>query len=136
MNGEQVGEWSSLRTGTPVFKYASTWANSKHARALSLSIPLTASLEVRGEQVENYFDNLLPDSPDIRRRIRTRFDTASSDAFDLLSAIGRDCVGAVQLLPEGEEPAGWNRIESAPITESEIEERLQKIGSSGPLGAS
>jgi len=95
MNGERVGEWTTLRTGNPVFRYDASWVESSSARALSLSIPITADLEVRGEAVENYFDNLLPDSAEIRRRIRTRFQTRSTDAFDLLSAIGRDCAGAV-----------------------------------------
>ena len=40
------------------------------------------------------------DSDDIRRRLASRFRTASTGAFDLLQVIGRDCVGAVQLLPE------------------------------------
>src|SRR5580704_7888893 len=100
MNGERVGEWATLRTGTPVFRYEASWTQSASARGLSLSLPITANREIRGAAVEYYFDNLLPDSADIRRRIRTRFDTPSTDAFDLLTAIGRDCVGAVQLLPD------------------------------------
>src|SRR5882724_6308571 len=111
MNGELVGEWTTLRTGTPLFRYARTWADSRSSRSLSLSLPLTADLEIRGDIVDNYFDNLLPDNPDIRRRIRERFNTRSTQAFDLLEAIGRDCVGAVQLLPPGHEPTGRNKVE-------------------------
>src|SRR6185503_3346582 len=95
MNGECVGEWGTARGGTPFFRYEREWAQSPHARPLSLSLPLTANLEIRS-------------------RIRTRFRTASTDAFDLLTAIGRDCVGAVQLLPPNEEPTGWNRIDADP----------------------
>ena len=51
MNGEYVGEWGALRGGTAVFRYARSWAQSSHARGLSLSLPLTADLEVRGAQV-------------------------------------------------------------------------------------
>jgi len=47
---------------------------------------------------------LLPDSDAIRRRVAERFRTRSPEPFDLLSAIGRDCVGAVQLLGEDETP--------------------------------
>lgn len=43
----------------------------------------------------NYSDNLLPDSEPIRTRLATRSRTASVEAFDLLQAIGRDCVGAI-----------------------------------------
>jgi hypothetical protein len=42
----------------------------------------------------------------------------SIGAFDLLSAIGRDCVGALQLLPEGQEPTGIGPIEGVEVDES------------------
>lgn len=44
---------------------------------------------------------LLPDSTARRIRIASRYGAASDGAFDLLEKIGRDCVGAVQLLPAG-----------------------------------
>jgi serine/threonine-protein kinase HipA len=134
MNGQLVGEWTTLRTGTPLFRYTTTWSQSPRARALSLSMPITADLEVRGTVVDNYFDNLLPDNPAIRRRIRERFGTRSTRAFDLLEAIGRDCVGAVQLLPIHQEPIGWNRVEATRLDDSEMEQLLQAVPSSPPIG--
>jgi serine/threonine-protein kinase HipA len=134
MNGKRVGEWGTLRGGrTPFLRYEESWANAPHGRALSLSLPLTADREVRGPAVEYYFDNLLPDSPAIRSRIRTRFKTRSADAFDLLMAIGRDCVGAVQLLPPNVEPLGFDHIDAAPLTEAEIEHALQDVTVTTPL---
>jgi serine/threonine-protein kinase HipA len=135
MNGERVGEWTTLRTGTPVFRYERTWAQSANVRSLSLSLPITADREVRGDAVDYYFDNLLPDSTEIRRRIRTRFQTRSTGAFDLLSAIGRDCAGAVQLLPPGEKPDGWNRIDAKPLSPLEVEATLREVTVATPLGA-
>ena len=134
MNGELVGEWTTLRTGTPLFRYTTTWSQSPRARALSLSMPITADLEVRGTVVDNYFDNLLPENPAIRRRIRERFGTRSTQAFDLLESIGRDCVGAVQLLPVHQGPIGWNRVEATRLTDAEMEQLLQAVPSSPPLG--
>lgn len=134
MNGLHVGAWSTLRTGTPVFRYAESWARADEGRALSLSLPLTASLEHRGDVVTHYFDNLLPDSAAIRRRLRSRFRARSTEAFDLLTAIGRDCVGAVQLLPAGEEPAGWNTIEAEPLDDVAVERTLAAVTSDAPLG--
>ncbi|MEO6080421.1 MAG: type II toxin-antitoxin system HipA family toxin [Steroidobacteraceae bacterium] len=127
MNGERVGEWGTLRGGNPFFRYAKSWADSSRARALSISLPLTADLELRGEAVENYFENLLPDNPEIRRRIRTRFKTSSSSTFDLLAAIGRDCAGAVQLVPPNEEPTGWNRIDAELLTDEEVDTALREV---------
>jgi len=135
MNGDMVGEWTTLRTGTPLFRYARTWADSSRARSLSLSLPLTADLEIRGNVVDNYFDNLLPDNPDIRRRIRERFKTRSTQAFDLLEAIGRDCVGAVQLLPPGQEPIGWNKVEATPLSDDDIVQLLRAVTAPPPLGS-
>ena len=135
MNGEHVGEWTTLRTGTPVFRYEASWVQSPSARALSLSLPITADRELRGGAVDHYFDNLLPDSSQIRRRIRTRFQIRSVDAFDLLSAIGRDCVGAVQLLPADQTPEGWNRIAAEPLTDAGVEATLREVTVATPLGA-
>src|SRR5262249_43034268 len=79
---------------------------------------------VVGEKVGFFFDNLLPDSETIRRRVRTRFGTRSDDTFDLLEAIGRDCVGALQLLPDGMMPVSVFEIAATPLKEAEIEELL------------
>jgi serine/threonine-protein kinase HipA len=108
------------------FQYDSTWVESPEARPLSLSLPINLDGEpIKGEKVGFYFDNLLPDSEVIRRRIRTRFHTPRGDAFDLLEAIGRDCVGAVQLLPEGTTPDGVNEINATPLNDAEVETALR-----------
>jgi serine/threonine-protein kinase HipA len=134
MNGVPVGVWTTLRTGTPVLRYHEAWAGSDEGRALSLSLPFTADLEHRGDAVTHYFENLLPDSADIRRRLRRRFHARSGEAFDLLAAVGRDCAGAVQLLPPGAEPEGWNRIDAQALKDAEVEVILASVTSDAPLG--
>jgi serine/threonine-protein kinase HipA len=134
MNGQPVAVWTALRTGTPVLRYHEGWAQSDEGRALSLSLPFTVGLEHRGDAVTNYFDNLLPDSTAIRRRLRRRFHARSEDAFDLLSAIGRDCVGAVQLLPPGVEPDGWNRVDAEPLKDVDVDRILASVTLDDPLG--
>ena len=139
MNGELVGTWSVDRA-THSFLYASSWLTSPKVRSLSLSLPVTASREVRGEAVANYFDNLLPDNQKIRERLARRFKTKGTDPFALLEAIGRDCVGAVQLLPEGTSPAGWNRVDADALSEHQIVDILNAVptearpGSAGHWG--
>ncbi len=49
----------------------------------------------RGAVVQNYFDNLLPDSDGIRRRLAQHFRTDGIAPHQLLAAVGRDCVGAM-----------------------------------------
>ena len=79
----------ALRTGTSVLRHRKAWVRSAEGRALSLSPPFTVGLEHRGNAVTHYFDNLLSDSAEIRRRLRRRFHARVDDAFDLLTTIGR-----------------------------------------------
>jgi serine/threonine-protein kinase HipA len=101
------------------FQYAAEWRQSEEQRPLSLSLPLTLDdVPLKGRGVETYFENLLPDSDSIRRRVQQRFGAPSRQPFDLLAAIGRDCVGAVQLLPVDEQPTGIKRIEAERLSEA------------------
>lgn len=107
------------------FAYDSEWVASSNARALSLSLPVLLDGEpLRGDKIGFYFDNLLPDSDAIRRRIGARFHVSASDSFALLEAIGRDCVGAVQLLPEGASCEGVFEVNARPLEESAVERTL------------
>jgi len=130
-NGERVGTWSII-DGEHRFQYADSWPASPAARPLSLSLPLTPdNVPHRGNAVLHFFDNLLPDSDTIRRRLRDKFTTGSTETFALLAAVGRDCVGAVQLLPLGEEPTGFDRIESAPLDEAGVEQAINTAVTGG-----
>jgi serine/threonine-protein kinase HipA len=111
--------------------YDATWVASEGARPISLSLPMNLDgLPLKGERVGFFFDNLLPDSDSIRQRLRSRFKTRSGDTFDLLEAVGRDCVGAIQLLPDGSEPEGVHTIDATPLTDREIEKLLVRAVSS------
>jgi len=135
MNGEYVGAWVWTRTGVPALRYDDAWLRSPNVRALSLSLPIPhGEKELRGPAVENYFDNLLPDSDRIRERLRRRFRTASIEAADLLAAIGRDCVGAVQLLPAGQAPEPFDRVDSEALTEDRVAQLLRNVTSDPVLG--
>ncbi len=134
MNGIRVGAWTQGRRGPDTFQYDDDWLGSPAARVLSLSLPFVpGNRPHRGEVVAHFFDNLLPDSDAIRRRLRSRFGTVSTGAFDLLSAIGRDCVGAVQLMPGDEAPQGAHRIEAEPLTDAEVEATIEAALSGAPL---
>ncbi len=128
MNAERVGTWTLPARGPQTFTYAETWLHSAQFRPLSLSLPAGfGGALLSGNAVESWFDNLLPDSEVIRYRAQARFQAASTSAFDLLAAIGRDCAGAVQLLPMGEEPRGINRIDAKPLTDKGIGQRLRAV---------
>ena len=133
-NGQRVGTWTFNRRGEHNLLYDAEWMRSPAGRPLSLSLPFTGDVALKGERVRNFFDNLLPDSEAIRLRIATRFKTEGAETFDLLQAIGRDCVGAVQLLGEDETPTDVQSIAGTPLSESEIESLIVQTTRSGPLG--
>ena len=135
MNGELVGHWS-VRGSDHEFKYADAWLASASTRALSLSLPLTqGTAPFKGNTVENYFDNLLPDSLDIRKRVAARFGARSTQAFDLIEKIGRDCVGAVQLMAHGASPVDVREIHARPLSASDIEQLLDETVAAPGLGS-
>jgi serine/threonine-protein kinase HipA len=117
-------------------QYDADWVKSDAGRPLSLSLPFNIeNVSLKGEKVFNFFDNLLPDSDAIRKRVAERFKTGSTDAFDLLKAIGRDCVGAVQLLGETELPDAFDKVEGTPLTEEDIERYLNETTAPGGFAA-
>jgi serine/threonine-protein kinase HipA len=135
MNGEHVGYWQLAPHAWSHFAYAPSWLASERCRPISLSLPLTiGSRGIAGPAVGAYFDNLLPDTADIRSRVASRYGAASTEAFDLLQKVGRDCVGAVQLLPEGSAPPEVKAITAQPLTEADIEAQLNAAVSGVSVG--
>lgn len=103
------------------------------ARPISLSLPLLDKT-FSGDMVYNFFDNLLPDNLDIRRRIQAKFHVMSGHPFDLLAKIGKDCVGAIQILDTDEQ--GFSKtIKYETLTSVKIA-KILKAYKSNPLGMS
>ncbi len=135
MNGIHVGRWELQPQAGDVLVYADTWVAARQGRPLSLSLPFTPdNAPHKGDAVRAYFENLLPDSREIRERIARRFRASSTDAFDLLAQIGRDCAGALQLLPADATPADIRIIDAQPLTEADVARVLRQTVASLPLG--
>jgi serine/threonine-protein kinase HipA len=131
MNGTFVGRWTISPSGEHQLYYDQTWLDSPGSRPLSLSLPLQpSSIYHRGEKVESFFDNLLPDSDIIRQRIQRRFGTSSQQAFDLLSELGRDCVGALQISPKEYDLKSVKSIDYESLNSEEVERILKSTTSS------
>jgi serine/threonine-protein kinase HipA len=136
MNGLYVGRWERTRHGADQLTYDPAWMAAPEGRPLSLSLPFTqGGVPLRSALVAAYFENLIPDNERILRRLRDRKRAASRSAFDLLAAIGRDCAGAVQLVPAGEEPGDPCRIEALALNEAAVARLLRDTTAGGPLGA-
>lgn len=121
MNGDFVGTWRLDAGGVDVLEYDAGWQVAAQGRPLSLSLPfLPGGRAHRGDAVRVHFENLLPDSEEIRLRAARRFRAKSTRAFDLLAQIGRDCVGALQILPDGQTPGDVRTIDATPLAEHEV----------------
>jgi len=133
MNGDFVGTWEVSGQGH-ILCYAPSWVRSPQGRPLSLSLPFTPENRPhKGQAVQAYFENLLPDSQPILARLARRYRAASLGAFDLLTQIGRDCVGALQILPEGEAPTDIRRIDALPLDEAAVARLLRATLQPTPL---
>lgn len=124
MNGSRVADWTISPHGYDQLRYDEEWLQSERRRPLSLSLPLQTAV-IRTAAVGAYFDNLLPDSDPIRKRLQARFGTTTRGAFDLLEAIGQDCVGAVQLMPLDSEPTDYRKTTATPLTEAQVAQVLR-----------
>jgi serine/threonine-protein kinase HipA len=135
MNGIEVGTWSISPSAGDTLRYADAWTRSEQGRPISLSLPFTpGNAPHRGAKVAAYFENLLPDSKSIRERVARRFHTGSVEPFDLLTEIGRDCAGALQILQRGDAPLGVTTLESEPLTDARVAQVLRGAVTSGPPG--
>jgi len=134
MNGIPVGYWETTRQGQRL-AYFDEWLTDEQSRPLSLSLPfLPGNAPYQGQVVTDYFDNLLPDNDAIRRRLAQRHHAGGTDAFQLLAKLGRDCVGATQLLPEDEVPTDVYEINGEPLNTAAIARRLRNTTSDQVLG--
>lgn len=132
LNGRLVGRLRRESSGAVDFHYDESWLNWDDAIPVSLSMPLREDRYI-GKPVFAVFDNLLPDNPDIRRRLAERSRAEGSDAFSLLAAVGRDCVGALQFIPDGMEAGAAGSLDARPVSDDEIAAILTNLGRN-PLG--
>ena len=132
MNGLVVGRLGKSPSGELTFEYSDEWLSRAGTRPVSLSLPLDLR-RYRGAEVYHFFDNLLPDSDLIRRRIQARYRVAADHPYDLLSAVGRDCVGALQLYPDAEVMPNVQQISAKPISDAGIAALLRDY-LAAPLG--
>jgi serine/threonine-protein kinase HipA len=132
INNRLCGRLERESDGAIHFQYDQSWLDWGPAFPISLSLPLR-SAAWRGEPVVAVFDNLLPDSPRVRRRVAERTGAEGVDAYSLLGQIGRDCVGAMQFVPDGDAVDALGPVQGVALSDGEIEAMLANL-TSAPLG--
>jgi serine/threonine-protein kinase HipA len=137
LNNRLVGDLHKAASGAIEFRYDPSWLGWEHALPVSLSLPLREDA-FRGEAVTAVFDNLLPDSDALRRRVAEKVGAAGTDAYSLLAAIGRDCVGALQFIAadddHDDDRHGDGHTLSGDVVDDEAIEKLLKGLAQAPLG--
>jgi serine/threonine-protein kinase HipA len=133
LNNRLVGHFLKAPGGTIEFRYGESWLARDAAIPVSLSLPLRED-SYRGAPVAAVFENLLPDADKLRRRVAEKVGAEGTDAYGLLSVIGRDCVGALQFVPEDDAHVPpTTGIDGEPASEADIEKLLGNLVQA-PLG--
>ena len=101
IHGTKIGTLQRSR-GSLVFTYSDEALELGVGRPLlSVSMPTRVGA-YRGKVPEAFFEGLLPEG-EARRMIAYDFHVAD-EAVALLGMLGRDCAGALIVLPDGEAP--------------------------------
>ena len=132
LNSRLVGRLRRMASGAIDFQYDPSWLDWEHALPISISLPLRED-RYGGDPVLVVLDNLLPDSEPVRRRVAERVRAEGYDAYSLLAKVGRDCAGALQFLPDGQEPGLAGMLEGREVDDGEIGRRIRNLARA-PLG--
>ena len=133
LNSRRVGTLARAPNGAIEFSYETDWLGWEHALPVSLSLPLRET-PYRGEPVSAVFENLLPDSDQLRRLVAEKVGARGTDAFNMLTKIGHDCVGALQFIAgDDEAPDPADKIKGEAVDAAAIEKILNGL-SHAPLG--
>lgn len=111
------------------FVYEPGWRSSPAAYPLSLSMPLAAAGHPH-KAVEPFLWGLLPDNDGVLQRWGERFQVSPRHAFQLLTHVGEECAGAVQLVRPERATKWMNGSEPGSVkwmNEGEIAERVHLL---------
>ncbi|GAB3597679.1 HipA domain-containing protein [Microbacterium tumbae] len=100
LDGISVGTFQQSAAGAITFRYDE---GASTRTPISLSMPRSLP-EHRQRAARPYLAGLLPDSPGALQAIAREYRTTPSSLFGMLTGVGRDVPGALQLLPPGSDP--------------------------------
>ncbi|WP_026480538.1 type II toxin-antitoxin system HipA family toxin [Ahrensia sp. 13_GOM-1096m] len=132
LNARLVGYLTKEPSGAVSFRYDQDWLDLKNALPISLSLPLREDA-YSGEAVMAVFENLLPDSPVLLKRVAEKVGARGVDAYSMLAKIGQDCVGALQFISGDNERDETVGIKGEEVDDDAIEKILNNLARA-PLG--
>ena len=103
------------------------------SRALSVGLPIGAPAGPRDMRGLDFFENLLPEGPALER-MAALARVRPADTYGILAAFGRDCAGAIMVLPNGDRPGGNAGSGYSPMTPGDLQRVIGALDVV-PLGA-
>ncbi len=129
--GKHAGTLSVAPDGSLSFAYDQAWidriaAGDPKAHAISQSVPSTPGLHFQDE-IGPFFEGLLPDNPNARAVLSRHFQIDTSDVYGLLYELGRECPGAVTIMPPEADEAVQTPIEYLELSDSEFHSMIADL---------
>ncbi len=100
---------------------------------LSVGLPIGAPTGPRDLRGLDFFENMLPEGPALER-MAVLAGVRPVDTYGILAAFGRDCAGAIMVLPDGDRPGGNGDSGYFPMTLSDLLRVINALDVA-PLGA-
>jgi serine/threonine-protein kinase HipA len=133
LGGRVVADLTVNRRQLAQLRYRDDYVAERGEQSLGLSVPLpVSSRPFKGRLVDRWIESLLPEG-ETRTTLEQYFRVRRGDGFALLAALGRDCAGAVALLPPGEHLAADDVGALQPLTPTEVERAVASLRQH-PLG--
>lgn len=136
LNEAFVGRFLENPHGRLRFEYAPGWRGSTVALPISLSLPLAEERHNDSDTVSALLWGLLPDNEHTLQRWATRFQVSARNPLALLSQVGEDCAGAIQLVRPDRLEALLNGNDDHKewLDEVQVGERLRRLRADSGAG--
>ena len=132
---DPIGTLQRSDSGAVAFGYATHYLGRQDAIALSLSLPLVSS-PFDDPTSRFFFENLLQERDSARADIVARYRLATDDIAGILEYMGRDCTGAITVLPAGAPQVkvpGNLATDYRPLDDAEVVETIEALSGNRPL---
>lgn len=125
LSGRRIG--TLVQTHRVEFHYDEEYLTLDHATPLSLAMPPRAEPYLRDRTLP-WLDGLLPDRLEVRQRWAQQFRVSARNPVALMTHMGRDCPGAVQLCPESDlDEVSAGRGELVPLSDDQLGRRIRAL---------
>jgi serine/threonine-protein kinase HipA len=100
---------------------------------LSVGLPMGTAVGPRDMRGLDFFENMLPEGPALAR-LADLAGVRPVNTYGILAAFGRDCAGAIMVLPDGERPGGAAESGYSPMASEDLQRLISRLDVT-PLGA-